>query len=335
MGAVDTYLRTQADPPHRMTATDARGRTPADNFTDLKRECDEHGNPVTSFWLGYGDKGDADVWFIVTAHDFHLPDHHPYGPKVRILGEGIDAARVRGAVAEAVDRAKAAQPEVIPPPPPLDGAKEVTAEPAKPQRVYSARERVEIDPDRAWVVFDLADAVARSALNGDIQSEVTITDDRGEFTSGDVHSARVHWEKDRRPVSRMRIWYGVTQRDATRPHIYCDNLDSGVPKLVPPNLNVHVTSAVFEEAERLAKRIIAVADAKAPEKEQEPGLAGDPGNRVALPSSDSVSPSPSLATPPAQPQPWWTRALNHQYSVQIIGGIIAGVVLLAITLALT
>lgn len=326
LGAVDAYVRTHVAEPVELQAADTRGRVLSHNFDEFKAECEDHGQDITTIWMDYGKKREAHIWFNLTAYDFDRSPTHPYGgPKLRLSAGGVDPAVVRGAVAEAIDRVKTAQPAIPAPPASRDSEEEDNSSQApEPARMYSAWEHEEIEVDRAWVLLDLADAAATRVLGGDLHPRVSVRDARGEFSAGSVHDARVQWEQDRFTLHSLRAYYSSDLPHRGSVHITIDQLQSS-QQFLPATLSVSVSTPVYAEAERLAREIAAVAKPTDIREEISMEAPAEEMNSVVAVESGTAN----LTAPTTTPH-WVKRMLDSPYSVQIVGGTVAGLLVIII-----
>lgn len=196
-------------------------------------------------------------------------------------------------------------------------------------RTHERVERWDIPPETDhWDSIRAADAYLRLRIGLDEEYTAAVYDERGQIFEDDLFKAYKEWQKDPSTLKSVVILYGHTARPLSAQLVAKDLQHPAVGGTWKPSLDVTVKGTdvaevhgIAQEAVRKAKRGLEMPKIEVPE--------------VALPMAPTRAEIPDVSEHVALTPSRLNVVVNHPYAVQIIGGLIVGLILLTLTLWLT
>lgn len=198
-------------------------------------------------------------------------------------------------------------------------------------RTHECIEKWAIPDDKdLWEVVCAVDAYLRGRIGLDTHCHAAVFDQRGSIFEDSLHKCHVEWQRESSPLKSVVVSYGH-MTDGLSAQILARGLNNGpATGLESPTLEVTVRGhdaaevrGIAQEAVETAQRGFDVPHIELPQLELA-ARAHVEGPRLASPSENTATPSSRF-----------TKVMNHPWVYSTGAALIAGLVLLALTIWLT
>lgn len=181
-----------------------------------------------------------------------------------------------------------------------------------------------------WEVVRAADAYLRVRIGLKTNCHAAVYDQRGSISEDGLDKCHVEWQRESSPLKSVVIFYGDTT-DSLSAQLHAKDLDNGLASgLWKPNLEVTVRGDDAAEVRGIAQEAV------------EKAKGGFDAPRMRLPQLEQAAHAHverptlvGLSEKIAAPTSGFTKVMNHPWVYSTGTALIAGLVILALTIWLT